>query len=71
MTVTERISADERARVAEVVERLQGKFPAVTRDRITESVAQAHRELDTARFRDFVPVLVEKRARDLLESPGR
>ena len=71
MTVTERVSAEERDRVAEVVERLQGKYPSVAHERISEAVWQAHRELDTARVRDFVPVLVEKRARDLLQSADR
>lgn len=66
MTVTERVSAEERDRVAEVVQRLQGKFPDVAPDHVREAVSRAHRELDTARVRDFVPVLVEKRARDLL-----
>ncbi len=69
--MTERTSADEQARVADVVERLQGKFPGIPHDRIVEVTSLAHRELETARFRDFVPVLVEKRARDLLGSSGR
>jgi len=68
MTVTERAAADERGRVAEVVERLRGRYPTVPLDRIVEVVSQAHRELDTAPVRDFVPVLVEKRARDLLRA---
>jgi hypothetical protein len=68
MAVTERVSAEERDRVAEVAERLRVRYPAVPRERVDEVVAQAHRELDTARVRDFVPVLVEKRARDLLRA---
>lgn len=63
--------ADERERVAEVVERLHRKFPGVAHDRIKDAVSQAHHELDTARVRDFVPVLVEKRARDLLRAAVR
>lgn len=66
--MTERASADERNRVADVVERLKVKYPGVAHDRVVEAVAQAHRELDAARVRDFVPVLVEKRARDLLQA---
>lgn len=71
MTVTERVTAEERDRVADVVERLRGRHPDVAHDRIIEAVAQAHRELDTAKVRDFVPVLVEKRARDLLQTADR
>lgn len=68
MTVTERTSAEERNRVAEVVERLRGRYPAVPADRIVAVVSEAHREFDSARVRDFVPVLVEKRAREVLRS---
>lgn len=63
--------ADERERVAEVVERIHGRYPGVAQDQIRDAVSQAHRELDTARVRDFVPVLVEKRARDLLRASVR
>lgn len=68
MTVTDRAVADERTRVAEVVERLRGRYPTVPADRIVAVVSEAHREFDTARVRDYVPVLVEKRARDVLRS---
>jgi hypothetical protein len=71
MTVIERVSSEERDRVAEVVERLMARYPAVPHERIVDAVAQAHRELDTARVRDFVPVLVEKRARDLIRATER
>lgn len=67
----ERVSSDERDRVAEVADRLRVRYPAVPHERIDEVVAQAHRELDAARVRDFVPVLVEKRARDLLRAVER
>jgi hypothetical protein len=66
MTVTEQALADERDRVAEVVQRLRERYPTLPADRVEGAVRQAHRELDSARVRDFVPVLVEKRARDLL-----
>jgi len=68
MTVTERAAAEELNRVSEVAERLRHRFPTVAPGRVVEAVFQAHRELDDARVRDFVPVLVEKRAGDLLRA---
>ncbi|HSE07851.1 MAG TPA: hypothetical protein VLB29_04225 [Nocardioidaceae bacterium] len=66
MTVTGSISADERNRVAEVVTRLQSRFSDVAPERVAEVVSQVHQEFGTARVRDFIPVLVESRARDQL-----
>lgn len=71
MTVTGGVSAEERDRVNEVAKRLRERFPTVPAEHVAGAVAQAHRELDSARLREFVPVLVEKRARDLLRDLRR
>lgn len=70
MTVTGNVTADERTRVAEVVGRLQRRFASVDPERVADVVSQVHREFGSARVRDFVPVLVEKGARDRLKDLG-
>ena len=44
-----------------VVDPLHAKFPHVLRERIL--VQEEHRSLDAGRVRDFIPILVEHRAR--------
>jgi hypothetical protein len=66
MTLTVHAVPDEQARVADVRARLQSRFPELSPDLVSEVVDRAHREFDGATVRDFVPILVEKHARDLL-----
>jgi len=56
----------------EVVERLVARFPDVAEDRVRELVTAAHQEFADRPIRDFVPVFVERTARDELSrlSPG-
>ena len=53
--------------VDEVVDRLVGRFPDLSRDRIAAVVETAHLELEGNPVRDFVPVLVERTAKQRLK----
>ena len=56
--------------IAELVDRLSLHFPQWSRDELTEVVHDCNREFVGSRIRDFVPILVERRARERLkESP--
>jgi hypothetical protein len=66
MTLTVQAVPDEQARVADVRARLQSRFPELDPDIVSEVVDRAYHEFDGANVRDFVPILVEKHARDLL-----
>lgn len=57
--------AAERKALAEVQVRLQKRFPDLHPDVVAAAVSSAHSELDGP-VRDFVPVLVERAARDRL-----
>ncbi|MDT5092030.1 MAG: hypothetical protein QOH60_1393 [Mycobacterium sp.] len=46
----------------EIRERLTGKFAQVPPDQIAGAVAQAHARFENSKVRDFVPLLVERRA---------
>lgn len=63
--------SDEQSRLAEVVERLEQRFPALDRRDVESVVTEMHGELADATVRDFVPVLVEKQARDRLQERVR
>ena len=71
MTITSAAGADEQTRVAAVVTRQSQRFPLVDPERVAQAVAEAHRDLDGAHIRDFVPILVEKHAREQLEAGPR
>lgn len=60
-------NAEHEARaLEEVVERLVARFPDVAEDRVREIVRDAHEEFANRPIRDFVPVFVERTARDEL-----
>lgn len=60
-----------RAALAEVARRLGRDFPEISPDEINTIVLQVYAEFDECPIRDFVPLLVEKRIRRQLTSPGR
>lgn len=66
MTLTPQFTHDEETRVADVRDRLRQRFPHLGADVVATAVDEAYHELDGATLRDFVPILVEKRARDIL-----
>ncbi|MGW9632130.1 three-helix bundle dimerization domain-containing protein [Agromyces sp. NPDC055520] len=59
--------AEEARAVGEVIDRLVGRFPDLPRDRIAAVVEAAHVELEGNPIRDFVPVLVERTAKQRLK----
>jgi hypothetical protein len=62
--------ASEQAALDRLVERLIGQFPELSRDEIVRTVHGQYAEYANSRVRDFVPVLVERRARrELTETP--
>jgi hypothetical protein len=58
----------ERASVAEVQARLTSKYPHFSQDEIAATVARVYARFDRSRIRDYVPLLVERRARAELAS---
>lgn len=58
--------AEEERHLARITERLRTKFPHATTDAIDNSVAQAYEHFDGTRIREYIPVLVERRAREAL-----
>ncbi len=56
----------EEAAVEKVVDRLAARFPSVDPEHVEEIVDAEVHELDGARVRDYVPVLVEHQAMDRL-----
>ena len=58
--------SSEAALIDEVRERLVRKFSHIPKDQISATVAQAHARFEHSRVRDFIPLLVERRARSAL-----
>ncbi len=53
--------------IDEIIVRLQPGFPALPESTIRDAVTRAYEELEDARVRDFVEVLVEKQAKKHLK----
>jgi hypothetical protein len=63
--------SSEAALIDEVERRLVGKFAHLPHDQISDAVKQAHSRFSRSRVRDFVPLLVERRAsEDLSRQAG-
>ena len=54
----------EEALISEVQARLVAKFAQLPPDHVARAVAEAHARFEQSRVRDFVPLLVERRAGD-------
>ena len=61
-------SIDETQALDQVCERLADRFPAVPAATVRLAVDAAHRKLDGRPVRSYVPVLVERAARETLAS---
>ena len=59
---------DRETIIDQVVERLSVRFPALPTDTVQEAVAKAYDKMDEVEVRDFVPVLIEKRAKMALKA---
>lgn len=62
-------AAREAGDIVEVTRRLTARFPDVPAATVQSAVEQAHRRFVGAPIRDFVPVFVERVARDALSEP--
>ena len=58
-------SAEDRA-ITEIVERLAKQFPQVPTGEVEQVVSQSRPEFDQAPIRDFVPLFVERGAKQRL-----
>jgi hypothetical protein len=58
---------EERAVIYEVERRLAEKYAALPADHITAVVQHAYAQFQSSRVRDFIPLLVERRADEELE----
>jgi hypothetical protein len=54
--------SSEAASIDEVQQRLVRKFSHVPKEQISTTVAHAHARFEHSRVRDFIPLLVERRA---------
>ncbi|AKK29868.1 three-helix bundle dimerization domain-containing protein [Mycobacterium sp. EPa45] len=49
--------------IEQLVDRLAAAYAEVPRDDVAQTVAEAHKRFQDSRIREFVPLLVERRAR--------
>jgi len=66
MEAEDLVAAHERRELNEVVERLLQRFPDMPEERVRAVVTRAHEKFVDNPIRDFVPVFVERAARDEL-----
>lgn len=57
--------AEEQRQIDQVVDRLTELFPYVPDHVISDTVDSAHHRFDGARIREFVPLFVERKCREL------
>jgi hypothetical protein len=63
------VKENEEAYAVELVSvRLRERFPGLSPDEVDEVVATYHHQFDGRPIRDFVPILVERQARDHLRT---
>lgn len=58
---------DELQRIDQVIGRLDARFPDLPRESIERVVRSAHEHFANGKVRDFVPLLVERLAREKLQ----
>ena len=64
------VAAHESRELNEVVERLLERFPEMQEERVRSVVTKAHEKFANNPIRDFVPVFVERSAREELSQSG-
>jgi hypothetical protein len=65
------IHAEEERAISEVVERLAKRFPQLPVDQVAATVERSRPEFDAAPIRDFVPLFVERSAKNRLRQQLR
>jgi hypothetical protein len=58
----------EQAAMTQLEQRLTGKYADIPPDRVASAIRQAQARFERSKIRDFVPLLVERRARAELAS---
>ena len=58
----------EMDQLGEVERRMVAKYPDLPQAQVSQVIAQAHNRFADSRIRDFVPLLVERRARTELSN---
>ncbi|HEY9417634.1 hypothetical protein AXA44_27450 [Rhodococcus sp. SC4] len=61
------LNDEEQLHLTRVIDRLQTRYPDVSRDTIDEVVRSAHGQFADRKVRDFVPLLVERAAREKIQ----
>ena len=59
--------SDEAAQIDEVIERIAASSPDVTAADVARIVRTMHAGFDDAKLREFIPLLVERKAREVLK----
>lgn len=59
-------TAEEKRLVLQVVERLTARHSEVPQETIIAAVSDAHARFEGSRIRDFVPLFVERRVKQML-----
>lgn len=62
---------NEEVAMREIVDRLSEKYPQLPRARVSEVVADVLGSMQDAKVRDFVPVLVEREAKQRLKPEAK
>ncbi|MET0297149.1 MAG: DUF3562 domain-containing protein [Microbacterium sp.] len=62
---------DEQRSMEEIIDRLAVKYDVLPRERVVEVVADVLASLQSAKVRDFVPVLVEREAKTILKPEAK
>jgi len=57
--------------IEEIIDRLSDKYPTLGRELVTEVVHHHRAALDSAKVRDFLPVLIERAAKDQLKTEAK
>ena len=66
MTVTSQVGASEWSAIKQLVDRLRNSYPHVPADTVATVVHHTHAKFDGRPVRDFVPLFVERGAKEEL-----
>lgn len=66
MSMVANVPQEERAQIDAVQRRLAQKYEELPHDRVAAAVQRAYARFNQSTVRDFVPLLVERRAREEL-----
>jgi hypothetical protein len=64
------IELSEQTVIEQLVERLTNRYPAISQAIVASVVLETHARFDGRPLRDFIPLLVERNAKSVLERLG-